>query len=309
MVDLGEDAGLAFLPFVGAANLSVVSAPVPLVYFVQDFAVPDVAADLASQGHSYHFLRDMLSAEFAEELGVRFIRNRPCVTMLDIGVAINEQGEQVFQYQLDLVQPTLLAAPLDGARAVYPAQLVEGVLSQVAERNLLEVGASTFPEIIGATFTNIGVIFEAAAAQEIGIRTLSPEKGLPDDLAGAISPTAKARIEEHLTQGLVVVVPERPVELDSGSLTGWWAIDPTTGRTVDRLETGRGSELGEHATLLDVVVHVIHETYVLGMCVAGIAAVVVSAVFVISDYQADAALGGAVAGGTVAFAFCAAAVA
>jgi hypothetical protein len=41
--------------------------------------------------------------------------------------------------------------------------------------------------------------------------------------------------------GAIVIVPEQPVDLNGTPVSGWWVIDPLTGRTWDQLQNGKGS--------------------------------------------------------------------
>jgi hypothetical protein len=50
----------------------------------------------------------------------------------------------------------------------------------------------------------------------------------------------RARIEQDLESGYVVMVPEQPVPVEDRSVTGWWRIDPKNGQVLGIGERGWG---------------------------------------------------------------------
>jgi hypothetical protein len=80
-----------------------------------------------------------------------------------------------------------------------------------------------------------------------------------------------ARIEQALEAGRVVIVPERPVTIGNAPRSGWWEVDPATGHTLDRLDDGRGAELGEYLLF-------IHELATWAMCITALGYAIVAVV-------------------------------
>ena len=179
--------------------------------------------------------------------------------------------------------------------------VVEGVVNQVCERNFFEIGAKTVANILGSDYISVGRIMETADQQGTPLVTLLPKTTISDEVSSSMSAAARTQIEKYLGLGYAVVVPGKPIGVGSALVTGFWAIDPVTGRTIDRLENGAGSELPEEATLLDVVIHAVHEAYVLGTCVVGLcfaaAALISMAIWGYSGGLLAGAVGGAVHGG------------
>lgn len=64
-----------------------------------------------------------------------------------------------------------------------------------------------------------------------------------------LSEDARARIKENLTQGYVVLVPEKAIEIEGRSSAGWWIILPETGQTIGISQEGRGSGMTEYELL------------------------------------------------------------
>ena len=294
--------GPYYLPLVGVMNFAVVSAAVPAVFFKQDWSVHDTAGDLSFQNHGFHFVRDSLSIGIADQTALRFFRNRPCVTGMNISIIETDDKQLASTVAFDLIQATSAPIALAGATtATVNPGIVEGALNQACERAIFEIGARVTDTLKGE-YISVGRIFETAQSDGTPLLTLAPDGEIPDQTKAVLSASAQRKISDWQKLGYVIVVPSKPVSAGKQALTGFWAIDPKTGRTIDRLENGTGSELPEDATLLDIAVHVIHEAYVLSTCIIGVclavAAVIAMGLWGVSDGKVAAAVGGAVHGGS-----------
>jgi hypothetical protein len=97
--------------------------------------------------------------------------------------------------------------------------------------------------------TSVGSLFEAAAREGIAtivLRDMDRLDALP------FAPDATARLRSALSAGLVAIVPKRPPDSTAGRV-GWWLVDPTTGRTVDEMDDGRGT-VGEYGVQVQATV-------------------------------------------------------
>jgi len=234
---------------------------------------------------------------------LRFYRDRPTVTGL--GIAITLQDDALASLvSFDLIQATTQAVPLAGAASTLPIGIIEGALNQACERSFFEIGANKVAQTITGDFISVGRVFEAAAKAGIAVTTLSAGSQLPSDLATALSPSAQTQVSKYLAQGFVVIVPTTPVQLGSQTVTGFWAVDPMTGRTIDRMEGGGGSELAENATLLDIVLEAVHEMYVMATCIVGIGFAAGCLLAMVIDGYSDGKLAGAVGGAVHGGGFC-----
>jgi hypothetical protein len=89
---------------------------------------------------------------------------------------------------------------------------------------------------------SVGLTFEAAQAQGIGIRVLTS----PEDVDALPYPAdAMARLRAALGNGRLAVAPEASMLFGDEERVGWWLIDPRTGSAVDEMDDGRGTE-GEY---------------------------------------------------------------
>jgi hypothetical protein len=139
------------------------------------------------------------------------------------------------------------------------------------------------PDAPFASRLSAGRLFEEATQTGISIVTLTPAN--PDLSSLQISEIAAYRIGKTLSEGRAVIVPSKPITLDGTTLTGWWEIDPATGVTRDRLETGRGHaylrlplrvELTEQSFLYWLAVEIYHAKKI-ALCGVAIGAVVYAA--------------------------------
>jgi hypothetical protein len=220
---------------------------------------------------------------------------------------LDEKLKLASSVSFDLIQPTTRAIALAESDVEAQASVLEGVLNQICERNFFEFGAKAVGEGLPAEFVGVSRLMEAAVEQNISMTSYAPDGTILPEMLSHFSAAARHHISSWLAKGYVVIVPTEPVSLGSRTLTGFWAVDPITGRTIDRLENGGGSELGEEATLLDVVLHVIHEAYVLGACVAGLGFAAASLISMAVDGGSNGAVAGAVGGAVTGAGFCLAA--
>src|SRR5262249_19789634 len=94
-------------------------------------------------------------------------------------------------------------------------------------------------------------VFQAAAAQNIPLVTLSPSDS--DALnALAIDPTAKARIASALSAMMLVIVPSRDVVINGETVNAWFEANPQTGETTGVGEDGSHQALSSYAAVLTV---------------------------------------------------------
>jgi hypothetical protein len=174
------------------------------------------------------------------------------------------------EFGLDILHRSVQAVPLADSSPVLHPLVFGGVLSTVAERFALGDGLP--PEAVtpddstetppvtsrddSATVSVLG-LFEEAARQDIPITTITHGESERVLANSAYSARAKVRIRAGLDAGMVVVVPERPVALAGEEVTGWWLIEPATGRTVDVMETGRG-QMAEEIVIVDEDIQQFH---------------------------------------------------
>jgi len=193
---------------------------------------------------SYHTVRDSLAAEIALADGARTFLNGPNIAALTVDVEL-DNGAPVARTGLDIWWRQQGVLPLAGSPiGSAQAQLVAGVLGQVAEHFVIETNAD--PKTPAAA-TDVGAVFEAAASQGIETRVL--HGSMPGTLP--YGPMASRLIRDAVTSGDVVIVPSEPVSLAGGERVGWWRVDPRTGITRDVMDDGAGQSMGEYVVIVD----------------------------------------------------------
>lgn len=240
--------GTVYLPLEAVWLVGVIGGRVPGSYFDQDYTIKDVAADMALLVHGYHASRDWLQVEVAAAHGYRWYNDQPNLTAAILSPVRSNPEEFSLAASLDVIHQSYGVVPLAGAgQSVHP-RVLAGVLAHVAERAGADAGADLTPDTPPPA-GSVAQVFAEAARTGVAIRTLPPKS--TDVASLAISSVAKARIKEALAGGFVVIVPERAVALGGKEQTGWWQVDPASGRTFDLMEDGRGgSPMGEDTVII-----------------------------------------------------------
>jgi len=196
----------------------------------------DAPARVGIVPFSHHVLVQMGIAQDAVALGVRPFIDAPNVTALTVAVVEGSDGSPTLESVVDIWHRSSgVAEVADIEPSVNPAML-PGVLTHLSER--LMTGAADV--VRSPRGVSVGAIFEAAVDQGVPLRVVS-ESG---QVAGvASSAESRRRLLGALDDGWIVVAPERPVTLGTDQRTGWWLVDPASGRVVDEMDDGRGAEL------------------------------------------------------------------
>jgi hypothetical protein len=195
---------------------------------------------LMTGGVLFHMGRDGLASAAGPQHGFRMFLDRPNV------VIHGETGEdstdgQHRDYYVDMPLRSFGALPVSDREVVLPPQVVAGVLSNVAERLAVGEGLGGDYAPLGEV-VSVGGVFDLAASQGIGTRVLATS--VPDDLE--LGPQANLLLTRALDAGWLAIVPESNVEIGGRPRSGWWLVDPSTGRTVDQMDDGTGSSGTEH---------------------------------------------------------------
>jgi hypothetical protein len=249
LVDLAE-VGPTYPPLLGLTLLSVTGGRVPAALAIgQDSAGEDLIAHLAHLGLGYQFLLDTLGAAAVVPRGARLYPNAPNILALTVAVTDAEGGDPDLALGADLVHRAFAFAPVADRPLAAPAGMLAGVVSHVAERALLDpswavdLGGTSLP----IADRSVGRVFEEAARQGIAILTIRPEDASGGARPADLTPEADLLLDQALDAGWIVIVPERPVDLDGTPAIGWWLVDPATGAVRDQFETGQETTLVEYA--------------------------------------------------------------
>ena len=173
----------------------------------------------------------------------RLYLDTPRVQIADMTV-----NAEVLRFSLDLRRDRVNIATT-GTRPdqVFHAHVLQGVVNGALERIVIEHVAGSPRQDDGRSAAGISTsaIFESVLAAKTptvlvtrGSATLGSE--VPED--------TRARIDEAVAQGHVVVAPQRPVIIGGVSHFAWWQIEPRSGATIAVTDEGL------HQATVDAVV-------------------------------------------------------
>ncbi len=219
-----------------AVNTGGVPAALPLSMLAGVGDPGDEAAAviaLATAGFSYQAARHRLPASLIDG-GVALVTDGP-------SLVITAADDNQLALDLTLKRYLTLRAPDDrlAARGPFYDLMSAGVVDHTTERWLLD-----------ATFSRptVGLLFERAAAQDGGIRLVTPPAA---GAAPALTPDGAGRLAAASATGTPALIATRGPDGWTAPL-GWWTVDPATGWTEDTNELGShtASERAAHARWL-----------------------------------------------------------
>jgi transglutaminase-like putative cysteine protease len=200
-------------------------------------ADPNLGA-LGAIGPMLTTLRDTVGGGLELDRGAWSYPSGPAVTAFHLDPGDPNDPESPVFLHADLIHHERSVARIDGEQPgddIHPL-LRSGVLDAVSEALLLDPPMEE-DLAIPATGPNIIRIFETATREGVDVRAVQAAAELD---ALDLTPAARLRIEASIAEGHLAVVPVQPVEIDGVPTTGWWIVDPFTGRTWDRLVDGTG---------------------------------------------------------------------
>ena len=158
----------------------------------------------------------------------RFYFDRPVIAFVRHALLLKGTNV-VAQNDFDVVDSAMDVTGTKVAAAVRD-NVVRGVVADAIEANV------SFPKASVTTRT----LF--AAANRSGVPTVAV---LPSTSPPPLPPAAVAAATASLQRGAILAIA-RPVSLGAQEHVGWWEVDPATGSTVGRLESGAGQALSEY---------------------------------------------------------------
>jgi hypothetical protein len=263
LVDTGEELGEVYIPLAGLTGVSVGSHALPPAFFAPT-NLPEAGKVLDHITRSYFYVRDLMRLDMVDDLGAAIFADEPGVVAFTATPDESVGGAQRYSVSIDIVHVHDVAVPFAADGSAAQPLMRSGTIDHAVERLLLEGSLTLLPEPPEAAIASVDRLFEEAAAQGIDLVALQPGGGAdPPDIGVA----AGALVQAALDAGRVVVLPARPVDLDGTPRIGWWEVDPTSGRTIDRLDTGGSVDLLEYALLIQSRVEQMACFIGLGACV------------------------------------------
>jgi len=196
--------------------------------------------------YAHHLLNAFAGLDWAVPLGVRPFADGPNVTALVGAVDVGPDGEPILNSALDIWHRSYAAAPVAGIVFEGDPATIPGVLAYVTERMMAGHGLPG-----GEPFGSVGVgeVFETSLSGGVPVRAVTSTSDLD---ALVVAPPARRRLEAGIARGLIAIVPAESVSIDGRQRTGWWLVDPATGRVADQMDDGKGA-VSETSLLLRVV--------------------------------------------------------
>ena len=166
----------------------------------------------------------------------------------------DKTGELMACEAIDIAANALAVRPVTGGAGAGTAAASTGDERRVlTEQGVFDTVAETaFGGGCGTSESAAGVL---AAAKEKGVKWLTL-RGAQDPALKALDlpPDDRARVARELEEGMTVVIPERPVQVqehgaDPTTAVAYWRIDPATGTALGIGRNGWGPNMVERGSL------------------------------------------------------------
>ncbi len=236
LVDLGDDVGAHFLPMRSVRAFSITGATPNARTLMQELATDDASA-VALVPAMFDTTRALLGADVGASLASISFADTPAVTSLVIEPLASGTNTGI-----DVWHRPFGTLAVAGTAAQAGPALVAGVIPHSVERVMGGADQPVAPVI------SVGAVFEAAAAQGVPTRLLVDS--LPAD--DQYDPDSRHLLRQALEAGMLVVIPERAVDLNGRQRLGWWLVDPGTGAAVDQMDDGGGQGIAQRAIMFAI---------------------------------------------------------
>lgn len=163
----------------------------------------------------------------------RFL-DRPNILLLLSRLKLSGPDGLLRQVIVDIVNNDVAVRP-GASTSPYRIRLEQGIVDTVVEGMILPPGG--YAENTADLFARV----EAQKKRVVVIRNIGDEGWRQVD----IGDDARARMEEDLRAGYVIVAPSSPIEIDGRPRFGWWRTHPVSGETLGVMESGFHSPLTE----------------------------------------------------------------
>jgi hypothetical protein len=119
----------------------------------------------------------------------------------------------------------------------FSVQVWRGVVDGTLERYLIEyMAGSADGNGIGRPGVSTSSLFESARTKNTPAVLLAQSGTKP---GSALTADTRARIEESMAAGSVLIAPQQPAVIDGAKRYAWWQIDPRSGETIAVADDGR----------------------------------------------------------------------
>lgn len=209
----------------------------------EDLALIQVNGLLASINHTMAAIADGLASPVPVDGGsATFSPETPRLTISGLHVT-----DDNMILSLDLRHASFTPLSNSNEAHAFFLRVFKGVLDGVVEDALwtMLAGGDTAvqPVFRNAASTTVNV-FREAMGQEIGFTVFQPGSAvvMPEEFSADV----RARIQSALASGMIVLAPNRPVDITGQQRLAWWTINPASGRTTAVMENGLNGTMAEY---------------------------------------------------------------
>jgi hypothetical protein len=193
----------------------------------------DVGAGLHRVGVAYTAVSDALTSRMVAPNGAvaRLYPDTPRLAIVEVATVNGKR-----RLGLDLRRERVRAA-IPGFRKeqLFLAQVLRGVADGTLERVVMGASAGSGLTDPGKAVFGTSLVFELAQAKKVGAVLLTQQgPSLRDDLPE----DGRARVEESLAAGNLLIAPERAIQIAGANRYAWWQIEPRTGATTAVTDEG-----------------------------------------------------------------------
>ncbi len=167
-----------------------------------------------------------------------------CINIINCRKFLQESSEgELVKFQcLDIIANDIAVRP-GSSLDPFLVRLEQGVLDSNAEARVL--GQEGWVESTGEIF---------AESKDQGIHWVAIQNVEdPEWQRIQLSQDVRARIENDLGNGFIVLVPPQQISIKGKYMYGWWRIEPQSGNTIGMGEHGLGQALSEYAEHVNVI--------------------------------------------------------
>lgn len=199
-----------------------------------DSAHFDVGACLRRMSIAFTTTSDLLTSRAAKAGGPvsRSYLDSPRVQIAELS-ATNETLRFGFDLRRDVARTVVAGA---GPDVAFATQVWRGVVDGTLERYLVDLFAgSTDGKALFGTTVSTSSLFDRARASNNPALLLAQNGMKP---GSSLSADTRARIDESIAAGNVLIAPKLPVTIGGAQRYAWWQVDPRSGETIAVTDDG-----------------------------------------------------------------------
>lgn len=207
---------------------------------------------------------DLESANLASGYSVAAYFDTPRITMFASRlVQVDNRSKLVFEFDLIRDAMRVLATPGQNTEAPRAFAMVRGIFDSFLE-------AQSVPTLPGSVNFSSALIVQMSMEQGIPLISINQDNvsllqtlDLPDE--------TKARITANVQNGLGVVVPAKPIDIDGVPRTAWLVGNPVTGEVLSQGQDGGFQGINSFAAAIYIAIYLAAGNLIVSVLSNGVA--------------------------------------